>query len=57
LHVKFRLSPEEAPSVLSHTGWAIANLLTASDLESEHLGATSLAGTLRSWSFVVTAGR
>jgi len=51
---RFRLHPEEAPSFLSDTGWAFDDVLTASELESDHLSKTSMAGTLRTSGFMVT---
>jgi methyltransferase (TIGR00027 family) len=52
---QFRLRREEAPSFLSGAGWTVDDVLTASELESEHLSKTSMAGTLRTSGFMVAA--
>jgi methyltransferase (TIGR00027 family) len=45
-HWRFRLPAEDAPAFLARAGWTITALLTASDLGTEYLGGTKLAGRL-----------
>jgi O-methyltransferase involved in polyketide biosynthesis len=52
---RFRLRAEDAPSFLAGSGWTVDRVLTAPDLDGEHLAGTSLAGKLRGVSFTVTA--
>ena len=52
---RFRLRAEDARSFLAGSGWTVDRVLTAPDLDGEHLAGTSLAGRLRGVSFAVTA--
>ena len=52
---RFRLPSEDAASFLAESGWTMQSLLNLSDLATEHLTRTELAGTLDTTSFVVVA--
>lgn len=54
---RFRLRPDDAPSFLAGAGWMTSSLLTGSDLDTDHLSGTKLAGRLNSSSFVVVAAK
>jgi methyltransferase (TIGR00027 family) len=56
--LRFRLGANDAERFLSEAGWTIDRLLTGSQLESEYLSRTTMAGvTLNTSSFMVEAGR
>jgi methyltransferase (TIGR00027 family) len=56
-HWRFRLPAQDAASFFAKAGWTIDSLLTASDLDKEHLSGTKLAGSTNTTAYAVIAAK